>query len=84
MKIKQANIFQFGKLQNETITFSEGLNVIYGENEAGKSTLHDFLIAMLFGMEKGRGRAAAGDKYVRYEPWHAPSYYSGSLRLSLL
>ncbi len=52
MKIKQANIFQFGKLQNETITFSEGLNVIYGENEAGKSTLHDFLIAMLFGMEK--------------------------------
>lgn len=80
MKIKQADIFQFGKLQNETITFSEGLNVIYGENEAGKSTLHDFLIAMLFGMEKGRGRAAAGDKYVRYEPWHTPSYYSGSLR----
>lgn len=83
MKIKEAKIFNFGKLQGRTIRFGPGINVIYGENEAGKTTLHDFLTAMLFGMEKGRGRAAAGDVYKRYEPWHAPSYYSGALRFEV-
>lgn len=83
MKINEARIFNFGKLQNKTFSFAPGINVVYGENETGKSTLHDFLVAMLFGMEKGRGRAAAGEKYTRYEPWHAPSYYSGALRFSV-
>lgn len=83
MNINEARIFNFGKLQNTVFSFTPGINVIYGENEAGKSTLHDFLTAMLFGMEKGKGRAAAGEKYARYEPWHAPSYYSGALRFSV-
>lgn len=52
MQIKEADIFQFGKLQNKNISFEPGMNVIYGKNEAGKSTLHSFLCAMLFGMEK--------------------------------
>lgn len=82
MQIKEACIYQFGKLQNKKIEFAPGLNVIYGKNEAGKSTLHTFLKAMMFGMEKTRGRSAAGDCYSLYEPWHAPSYYSGSIRFS--
>lgn len=81
MKIREVKIFNFGKLQNCTCRFGPGINVIYGVNEAGKSTLHAFLLAMLFGMEKNKGRAAAGDPYSRYEPWHAPSYYSGAMRL---
>ena len=44
---------------NKKIIFAPGINVIYGANEAGKTTLHDFLTAMLFGMEKGRGRGSA-------------------------
>ena len=83
MQIKEAKIFQFGKLQNQTITFEPGINVVYGKNEAGKSTLHAFLKAMLFGMEKGRGRSAAGEDYARYTPWHAPSYYAGALRFEV-
>ncbi|MBR5126950.1 MAG: AAA family ATPase, partial [Roseburia sp.] len=83
MQIKEAKIFNFGKLQNATFRFSEGVNVIYGENERGKSTLHAFLKGMLFGMEKGRGRAATGDAYSRYEPWHAPAFYSGALRFEV-
>ena len=83
MQIKEAKIFQFGKLQNQTVTFEPGINVIYGKNEAGKSTLHAFLKAMLFGMEKGRGRSAAGGDYARYTPWHAPSYYAGALRFEV-
>lgn len=83
MQIKEAKIFNFGKLQNVSFRFSEGINVIYGENEQGKTTLHAFLKGMLFGMEKGRGRVAARDLYSRYEPWHAPSFYSGALRFEV-
>ena len=53
MRIREAGIFNFGKLQNIKFQFSDGINVIYGENEQGKSTLHAFLMAMLFGLEKG-------------------------------
>lgn len=83
MQIKEAKIFNFGKLQNVNFRFSEGINVVYGENEQGKTTLHAFLMGMLFGMEKGRGRAASGDLYTKYEPWHAPSFYSGALRFEV-
>lgn len=83
MQIREAKVFNFGKLQNVSFRFSEGVNVIYGENEQGKTTLHAFLTGMLFGMEKSRGRAAGGDLYTRYEPWHAPSFYSGALRFEV-
>ena len=83
MQIKEAKIFNFGKLQNKTITFEPGINVIYGRNESGKTTLHTFLKSMLFGMEKGRGRVAAASDYNQYEPWHASSFYSGALRFSV-
>ncbi|MBQ8278931.1 MAG: AAA family ATPase [Roseburia sp.] len=83
MQIKEAKIFNFGKLQNVNFRFSDGINVVYGENEQGKTTLHAFLLGMLFGMEKGRGRAASGDLYMKYEPWHAPSFYSGALRFEV-
>lgn len=83
MQIKEARIFNFGKLQNVNFRFSEGINVIYGANEQGKTTLHAFLTGMLFGVEKGRGRSAAGDTYSKYEPWHAPSFYSGALRFAV-
>lgn len=83
MQIREARIFNFGKLQNVNVKFHEGINVIYGENEQGKSTLHSFLLGMLFGMEKARGRAGVSDAYSRYEPWHAPSFYSGALRFAV-
>ena len=40
----------------ETLELKEGINVIYGENESGKSTIHTFIRSMLFGMKRGRGR----------------------------
>lgn len=83
MQIKEAKIFNFGKLQNVSFHFSEGINIVYGANEQGKSTLHAFLTGMLFGVEKGRGRSSATDLYGRYEPWHAPSFYSGALRFEV-
>lgn len=78
MIIREVNIISFGKLQNRKYTFFEGINVIYGENEAGKSTLQQFIKAMLFGLDKKRGRALE-DEYLRYEPWDSPAHFAGSL-----
>lgn len=78
MIIREVNIKSFGKLQDRTFTFSDGINVIYGENESGKSTLQQFIKAMLFGLDKKRGRAIE-DEYQRYEPWESPAHFSGSL-----
>lgn len=80
MKLLDTHIQTFGKLQNQTIHFEDGLNLIYGENESGKSTFHTFLQSMLFGMERGRGRASRTDTFSRYLPWESGSIYGGDLR----
>lgn len=67
MKLLELHINGFGKIHDRTISFSDGINVIYGRNEAGKSTLHTFIRGMLFGMERGRGRAARNDLYSKYD-----------------
>ena len=53
--------------------------IIYGENEAGKTTLHTFIRGMLFGIEKQRGKASAKDTYSKYQPWDNPSNYQGTM-----
>lgn len=80
MKICELLLRNYGKFNNKKLSFSEGIHIIYGENESGKSTLHAFIRGMLFGMERGRGRAAAGDAFSQYEPWENPNFYSGSMK----
>ena len=58
-----------------------GFSSFSGENESGKSTVHTFIRSMLFGMTRGRGRAAKNDVYSRYEPWENPAYYAGEMVL---
>ena len=78
MIIREANIGKFGKLENQKYQFASRINVIYGANESGKSTLMQFLKAMLFGLEKTRVRKTL-DTYNRYEPWDTPAYFYGSM-----
>lgn len=78
MIIREANIGKFGKLENQKYQFAPRINVIYGANESGKSTLMQFLKAMLFGLEKTRVRKTL-DTYNRYEPWDTPAYFYGSM-----
>ena len=42
MKIEKLEIRNFGKMQNRTLEFSDGIQLISGENESGKSTVHFF------------------------------------------
>ena len=81
MRILDAYISGFGKFHNTDIAFQDGLNIVYGKNEAGKSTIHTFIRSMLFGLERQRGRAARNDIYSKYAPWENSNTYEGQLRL---
>lgn len=79
MIIRRMKIRSFGKLQNREMEFSPGINVLYGENESGKTTLHTFIRSMFYGLIRQRGRGAKTDTYTTYEPWEEPAAYGGVL-----
>ena len=69
MKINKLTA-SFGKLQNETLRFHEGLNIIYAPNESGKSTWCAFIRAMLYGVDSAeRSRAGYLPDKLKYVPW---------------
>ena len=83
MKLNDIQIQQFGKLKEKKIFLEDGINVIYGPNESGKSTLHGFIRSMFFGIPRYRGRASKTDPYTRYEPWDRPVDFAGNLGFSV-
>ncbi|MCM0583507.1 AAA family ATPase [Weissella diestrammenae] len=54
MWIKQAKIKSFGRWSDETFEFDSGLQVVFGLNEAGKTSLHQFISGVLFGYPQAR------------------------------
>lgn len=80
MQILELHLKNFGKFHDYHVYFDEQMEVISGENEYGKSTIFAFIKAMLFGMERGRGRGALKGDFSRYEPWENPNYYAGMMR----
>ncbi len=81
MRFLELQIKGFGKFHDRSISFTDGINVVYGKNEAGKSTIHTFIRSMLFGLKPQRGKAARKDLYSQYEPWENSGTYEGALRL---
>ena len=68
MKINKLSIASFGKISNTEYRLDNGLNVIYGPNESGKSTLLSFVRFMLFGCQ-GRRSANNVTFEEKYQPW---------------
>jgi DNA repair exonuclease SbcCD ATPase subunit len=61
----------FGRLSNETLTLSEGLNIIEAPNESGKSTWCAFIKAILYGIHTSdRDKAGYLSDKTRYRPWN--------------
>ena len=77
MIIKKINVKSFGKLKNKEIELKDGLNIIYGENESGKSTLQSFIRVMLYGVDNKRGKKTLSDR-AKYTPLGEGSF-SGEL-----
>ncbi len=79
MILKKIEIEQFGGLKDFVLELTPGLQYLYGENEAGKSTICAFLSAMFYGLPgKVRGGGLRGDSRRLYMPW-GETYMAGSL-----
>lgn len=75
MNISRLHVRGFGKIKNFNMSLSNGLNVIYGPNESGKSTLMAFIKAILYGLKGGRaGRDGRAPDNKRYLPWDNAAY----------
>ena len=71
----------FGRLKGQRLELQPGLNLITGENEAGKSTWAEFLMAMLYGVEsRSRSRGQELPVKTRYAPWSGAPM-AGSMEL---
>ncbi len=69
MYIKKIFVESFGKLEKLTLDFSSGLNVIYGENEVGKSSITAFIKFMLYGFSHANKRTVAENDKKHYLSW---------------
>ncbi|NYB73676.1 AAA family ATPase [Sedimentibacter hydroxybenzoicus DSM 7310] len=77
MYISKLHLRSFGKFIHKKIYFDNKLNIVYGENEAGKSTVHNFMEAMLYGFDDTEDGEL---RFNKYKPWNS-NLYKGTLSL---
>lgn len=68
MKLKQLHIYGFGRLNNFKVDHIKDMQLFYGVNEAGKSTIMSFIHSILFGFP------TLQQSELRYEPKTHTSY----------
>ena len=81
MKINELKVNSYGKLKDKDIALEDGINVIYGENEKGKSTLLNFMVNIFYGASRNKKGRDVSD-YERYKPWDTEEF-SGKLVYTL-
>lgn len=81
MLIENLQINNFGKLKNRNIELNNGINVIYGENESGKTTLLKFITSMFYGVNKNKNGKRISD-FEKYTPWEEGEF-SGKIKYKL-
>lgn len=81
MKINKIKINSYGKLKEKEIKLKDGINIIYGENESGKSTLLNFIVNSFYGISKNKKGKEYSD-VEKYTPWLGEEF-SGKLEYEL-
>lgn len=81
MKIKNIKVNSFGNLVDKDIELSDNINIVYGKNEAGKSTLLKFITNMFYGTSKNKKGRIFSD-FDRYKPWNREDF-SGKIKYVL-
>lgn len=81
MKINELKVNSYGKLKDKDVALEDGINVIYGENEKGKSTLLNFMVNIFYGTSRNKKGRDVSD-YERYKPWDTEEF-SGKLVYTL-
>lgn len=82
MKIDKIYINAFGKFKDYTLTIGDGFNVIYGENEKGKSTLMAFVKMMFYGTAGKKGQSLISRPRLKYKPWNSDGEMGGRIYFS--
>jgi recombinational DNA repair ATPase RecF len=74
----------FGPLKDENLELGQGMNVISGPNEAGKTSWHAALRLALTGVRRGPGRTKEVAAVIeRHRPWDSPERWEVEARLHL-
>ncbi len=81
MKINNLRINSFGKLTDKDIRLSNGINLIIGDNEAGKSTMQKFISCILYGASKNKNGKEISD-FDKFKPWYSDEF-SGKIEYTL-
>ena len=81
MRVDKLHLQDFGQFHDKDVTLAPGINVVYGANEAGKSTTKDFIVDMLYGIDKARGVGARFDHYEQKKPING-SAFSGAMEIT--
>ena len=81
MKINKIKINSYGKIKNKEIKLNNNLNIIYGKNESGKSTILNFIFNILYGIQKNKNGKEISD-YEKYKPWDSDEF-SGKITYEL-
>ena len=81
MRIEKIKINGFGKINKKEIDFRDGINIVYGENEVGKSTILKFISSMLYGISKIKNGKSISD-FEKYTPW-CNDEFSGKIKYTL-
>ena len=81
MKINEIKINSYGKIKDKSIILKDGINIIYGENESGKSTLLSSIVSFFYGVSKNK-RGKETSEYDKYKPWEGEDF-SGKISYSL-
>ena len=81
MKINEIKINSYGKLKDENINFKDGINIVYGDNEKGKSTLLNFIVNMFYGTSRNKKGREISD-YEKFKPWDTEEF-SGKIKYTL-
>lgn len=69
MKFKKIELNSFGKFNNKNLELDDGFNFIYGENEAGKSTMESAIYGLFYGFSKDSiKRRLYDEKFENYRP----------------
>lgn len=80
MRIDKLYLQDFGQFHNKDVTLQPGINVIYGANEAGKSTMKDFIVDMIYGIDKTKS-GAEFSHYDQKKPINGESF-SGAMEVT--
>ena len=82
MIFKELGILNFGKFENKIIELDSGLNIIFGENEGGKSTIVNFIDGIFYGFSRDSlARKIRDDIFEKSRPWSS-SLYKGYIILN--